>query len=194
MGSYKVTDRYNEIAKLKGVKSSYVYIMVNDSIPRMLKIGATSDILARLGNLQGVLPGKTRCVWFNQVDDMLAAENKARARLSKFSAECSKDWFCCPVHVAVREFDHVLRNLEHKEVSKIRLRDNLVKIVSLKDLGQYCRGWRKSHKMSIADVSDLTGLGMRFISEFERGKSTCQFDLCLKMCECMGIDVFASRR
>jgi DNA-binding XRE family transcriptional regulator len=194
MGRYRVVDRYEEIFKLKDFKSSYVYIMVNDSIPRMLKIGATSNVYSRLGTIQGVLPGKTRCVWFIQVDDMFEVESKARERLNKFRAECSKDWFCCPVHIAVREFDQVLRNLEHKQVGKIRLRDNLVKIVNLKDLGRYCREWRKSHKMSIADVSDLTGVGIRFISEFERGKPTCQFDLCLKMCEHMGVDVFASRR
>jgi hypothetical protein len=145
MVRHKVADRFEEMKKLEGVKSEYVYVMVNESIPRMIKIGATSDILERYRTIRGTLPGKTRCMWFKEVVDMFAIEKKARDRLSQYQATHCRDWFECPVHVAVCAFDSVLKNVEHKQIdiARLNLRSTPVKVDRLMDLGQYCREWRK---------------------------------------------------
>lgn len=196
MAKHNVYDRFEEIKKLDGVKSEYVYIMVNESIPRMVKIGATSDIFRRYSEIQNSLPCKTKCMWFEEVRGMFQIESKVRKRLRQHRASHSMDWFECQVHIAVAAFDCVLKNIEYKEIALQDLfrKSTPVQVSSLRELGQYCRAWRKTHKLTIAQAAAYAGVGVRFLSEFERGKPTCQFDLCLKICQNMGVDVFAARR
>lgn len=61
-------------------------------------------------------------------------------------------------------------------------------------LGLIARETRKSMKLSQQEFADFAGVGRRFISEFERGKSSLEFGLVLKVCEAAGITILAKRK
>ena len=196
MAKLKVYDRTEEIKKLVGATGEFVYVITNSTMPGLVKLGATTDIRQRYFRLASVLPGVTSCRWYCRVEGMFEIERRARKRLREFSVQNSQDWFSCPVHVVTRAFDQVIRNLEHKLIDgeSFKFKSDPIKVESLKDLGQYCRRWRKQNRVTIGDMASMTGLGVRFISEFERGKPTCQFDLCMKICSFIGVDVYAAKR
>lgn len=64
----------------------------------------------------------------------------------------------------------------------------------VKHLGQLIETRRKSLKMKQADLALVSGTGIRFISDLENGKETCEIGKVLKVLENLGIDpVFRSR-
>lgn len=69
-----------------------------------------------------------------------------------------------------------------------------VVVTSARDLGQLIRKERESRKLSQQEFADLVGVGRRFISEFENGKTTLEFDKVLQVVSATGIDVSARRR
>lgn len=71
---------------------------------------------------------------------------------------------------------------------------NEIRITSTADLGQQIRAQRKGQGLTLQDVSDHTGLGIRFISEVERGKGTAEIGKVLELCMLMGIDLVARIR
>lgn len=62
------------------------------------------------------------------------------------------------------------------------------------DLGQLVRQMREQRKMSQQDFADLAGVGRRFLSELENGKTTLEFDKVLRVAGAAGIDLVAMPR
>lgn len=69
-----------------------------------------------------------------------------------------------------------------------------VVITSARDLGRFIRKERENRKLSQQEFADLVGVGRRFISELENGKTTLEFDKVLQVASATGIDVSARRR
>ena len=44
------------------------------------------------------------------------------------------------------------------------------------DLGEYIRGKRKLYNLTQIELAERSGVGVRFIRELERGKTTVQLD------------------
>lgn len=63
------------------------------------------------------------------------------------------------------------------------------RIRSMGDLGNLVRRHRKSRGLSLKTTAALTGLGIRFLSELERGKETAEIGKTLKTMDALGLDV-----
>jgi y4mF family transcriptional regulator len=67
-------------------------------------------------------------------------------------------------------------------------------IKSAQDMGRLIREAREQRKLSQQAFADLVGVGRRFISELENGKTTLEFDKVLQVVSASGIVVLARRR
>jgi y4mF family transcriptional regulator len=67
-------------------------------------------------------------------------------------------------------------------------------IASARDLGRLIRAEREKRNLSQQAFADLVGVGRRFISELENGKTTLEFDKVLQVASASGMDVLARRR
>ena len=70
--------------------------------------------------------------------------------------------------------------------------DNLVqygRVQDTEDLGNLVRRHRKGCGLSLKTTGDLAGLGIRFLSEFERGKETAEIGKILKALKALGLDM-----
>lgn len=67
-------------------------------------------------------------------------------------------------------------------------------IETARDLGKLMRAFRKSQGLTLKKVSGLTNLGMRFLSELERGKETAELGKTLSILHKMGIVVILQPR
>lgn len=65
---------------------------------------------------------------------------------------------------------------------------------STKELGALVRALRKSKGLTLAKVSGITNLGMRFLSEFERGKETAEIGKVLLLLTLFGLEVSINTR
>ena len=63
------------------------------------------------------------------------------------------------------------------------------RIRSAEELGDLIRRHRKGHGLSLKTASGLAGPGIRFLSEFERGKETAEIGKILKTLEALGLHV-----
>lgn len=177
--------------------TEFVYTLTNSWFPGLTKLGTTTDIDNRFRQLNSVLPGKSVLVWSQEVDNGLETESAVRKILSKFAIDNSNDWFACPVNVVISQFKIYLEKIDKEEPQTVLDGlpvGNTIEVKSLADLGEYCRRWRKYTGFTLKDFAGFCGVGVRFVSELERGKSTCQFDLCLKVANTLGIDLFAVKR
>jgi hypothetical protein len=176
----------------------FVYVLTNSWFPGLAKLGSTSNVENRLAQLSHVLPGKSEMVWQRQVRDAHHVEQSVREILSKFAVANSYDWFACPSSVIVDQFRIFIEaKLSHENLQTVL--DGFpvsksVKVDNLKSLGEYCRRKRKTLNLSLREFADMCGVGVRFVSEFERGKGTCQFDLCQRIAQLIGVDLFAVSR
>ena len=66
-------------------------------------------------------------------------------------------------------------------------------IRSAQDMGRLIREAREQRKLSQQAFADLVGVGRRFISELENGKTTLEFDKVLQVVSASGIVVLARR-
>lgn len=62
------------------------------------------------------------------------------------------------------------------------------------DLGSIIRAYRKKHKLTLEKVSGLTNIGMRFISELERGKETAELGKALALLNNLGLEIIVQPR
>ena len=60
--------------------------------------------------------------------------------------------------------------------------------MTAKSLGLLIRDRRKSLGMKQADLALVSGTGLRFISDLENGKETCQLGRALKVLETLGLN------
>lgn len=64
-------------------------------------------------------------------------------------------------------------------------------IHSVAELGLALRAVRKTAKVRLDDLAAITGVSKQFLSDVERGKSSVQFGLVLKLLEEMGVALTA---
>ena len=64
------------------------------------------------------------------------------------------------------------------------------KISNPKDLGQLIRRRRKEGELTLKDAAGLAGVGVRFLSELERGKSTLQIGLVIQVLQLFGLELY----
>lgn len=62
-------------------------------------------------------------------------------------------------------------------------------VKTTKELGLLVRAMRKSQGATLEKLSGLTNVGMRFLSELERGKETIQLGKALYILNCLGLDM-----
>ena len=58
------------------------------------------------------------------------------------------------------------------------------------ELGAALRAQRKAQGLTLEQLSGLSGLGMRFLSELERGKATAELGKTLEVIRLLGLDCF----
>lgn len=58
------------------------------------------------------------------------------------------------------------------------------------DLGAALRAQRKAQGLTLEQLSGLSGLGMRFLSELERGKATAELGKTLEVAQLLGLDCY----
>ena len=58
------------------------------------------------------------------------------------------------------------------------------------ELGAALRAQRKAQGLTLEQLSGLSGLGMRFLSELERGKATAELGKTLQVATLLGLDCF----
>jgi HTH-type transcriptional regulator / antitoxin HipB len=57
------------------------------------------------------------------------------------------------------------------------------------ELGLFIKNYRKSLGLTQAEVALSCGLGMRFISDLENGKPTCQIEKSLLVIQTLGLKI-----
>jgi len=62
-------------------------------------------------------------------------------------------------------------------------------VTNVAEMGALVRQHRKSQKVRIEDLSDMSMISARLIGEFERGKETCQIGKVLKILKFLGLEV-----
>lgn len=64
-----------------------------------------------------------------------------------------------------------------------------INIQSTEELGNFIREFRKNKQLSLEKVSGISKLGMRFISELERGKETAEVGKVLEVIKILGLEL-----
>jgi y4mF family transcriptional regulator len=68
------------------------------------------------------------------------------------------------------------------------------KIVSSNNIGEIVQVSRKKQGATQAEFASLCGVGVRFISELENGKSTVQVGKLLQVLKCLGLEMTINPR
>lgn len=63
------------------------------------------------------------------------------------------------------------------------------RIRDTEELGNLVRRYRKSRGLTLKSAGELAGLGIRFLSEFERGKNTSEIGKVLNALQAIGLDM-----
>ncbi len=90
----------------------------------------------------------------------------------------------------------LLGNIMSKPMAKHSTTSNVSfgRIKTASELGQIMRAFRKSQHLTLEKVSGLSGLGMRFLSELERGKETAEIGKALEVLNKLGLEVIIQPR
>jgi transcriptional regulator with XRE-family HTH domain len=67
-------------------------------------------------------------------------------------------------------------------------------VETVADLGRFVREHRKSRRLTLETVAGLANVGLRFLSEFERGKKTAEVGKVLKTLTVLGLEVIVRPR
>lgn len=73
-------------------------------------------------------------------------------------------------------------------------RKQLTEIKETSELGKLIRKKRENNGMTQQQLSDLAGVGRRFLSELENGKQSLEFGKVIKVAAAIGIDLLAKQR
>ena len=60
-------------------------------------------------------------------------------------------------------------------------------ITSMKDIGNLVKETRKKQELTQVQLAQLSNVGVRFLSDLENGKPTCEFEKTLKVLSNLGI-------
>ena len=69
-----------------------------------------------------------------------------------------------------------------------------VSIDSVEALGELIRQYRKDQHFTLEQVTGMSGIGMRFLSELERGKETAQLGKTLAIIKQLGLEIIIQQR
>ncbi|QAR32705.1 transcriptional regulator [Geovibrio thiophilus] len=69
-----------------------------------------------------------------------------------------------------------------------------MRIISSEDFGKIIRERRKELGLTQTQLAQLSGVGLRFISELERGKENVRLGYAIKIASNLGIDITAESR
>lgn len=67
-------------------------------------------------------------------------------------------------------------------------------IKNVKELGCMIRAFRKSQQLTLDKVSGITHIGMRFLSELERGKETAEIGKTINIINKLGLELIIQPR
>jgi y4mF family transcriptional regulator len=65
----------------------------------------------------------------------------------------------------------------------------MTKITNAKEIGQLVRKRRKEAGLTLKDAAGMAGVGVRFLSELERGKPTLQLGLAIEVLQLFGLEL-----
>lgn len=71
---------------------------------------------------------------------------------------------------------------------------SLKPIKDVKELGSIIRAFRKSQQLTLDKVSGITHIGMRFLSELERGKETAEIGKTINIINKLGLELIIQPR
>lgn len=67
--------------------------------------------------------------------------------------------------------------------------NNSINLTDSISLGTFIRDYRKSQNLTQEEVAGLSGTGIRFIVDLEKGKSTCQIQKILDVIKVLGLNL-----
>jgi y4mF family transcriptional regulator len=70
----------------------------------------------------------------------------------------------------------------------------MVKIGDAQQIGQLVRQRRKAAGITLTEAAAVAGVGVRFLSELERGKPTLQLGLAIRVLQIFGLDLHVEPR
>jgi y4mF family transcriptional regulator len=70
----------------------------------------------------------------------------------------------------------------------------MVKISDAQQIGQLVRQRRKAAGITLTEAAAMAGVGVRFLSELERGKPTLQLGLAIRVLQIFGLDLHVEPR
>lgn len=70
----------------------------------------------------------------------------------------------------------------------------MTRILSTSDIGIVLRNERKRQGLTQAQLAELTGIGVSYIGNLERGKETAEIGKAITLLTLLGIDLFAQKR
>lgn len=70
----------------------------------------------------------------------------------------------------------------------------MIKITSSTDLGKAIRRARTLQNMTQPQIAAIVGVGVRFIVDLEKGKSTCALDKSLKVAAMLGLNLIIDKK
>lgn len=74
------------------------------------------------------------------------------------------------------------------------MNDAITLLEDVGTLGGAIRAARKKQHVTQAELASLAGVGVRFISDLERGKDTVHFGLALRIARLVGLELFTVAR
>ena len=70
----------------------------------------------------------------------------------------------------------------------------MTKVTQAEDIGRLVRQRRKEAGLTLKDAAGMAGVGVRFLSELERGKSTLQLGLVIEVLQMFGLELHVQSR
>jgi y4mF family transcriptional regulator len=71
---------------------------------------------------------------------------------------------------------------------------SMVKVNDALQIGQLVRERRKQAGLTLKDAAAMSGVGVRFLSELERGKPTLQIGLAIRVLQLFGLELHVEQR
>ncbi len=68
-------------------------------------------------------------------------------------------------------------------------RETMTKVTNPHEIGQLIRQRRKAAGLTLKDAAGMAGVGVRFLSELERGKPTLQIGLAIEVLQLFGLEL-----
>lgn len=68
------------------------------------------------------------------------------------------------------------------------------RLIDTRDVGGAVREARKRHGLTQAQLSEMSGIGVSYIGNLERGKASAEIGKALDLLELLGVDLYAVRR